>query len=71
MLRLGHCEHGHRQLRGCNTPHVGIVALLPKTGADGSTLLLHHGALVGDGLGGTHIPDELLHCIYLSDMSRV
>lgn len=44
----------------CNTPHVGVVALFPEAGADGRTLLLHDGALVGNRLCGSHIPNELL-----------
>lgn len=43
-----------------NTPHVGVVALLPEAGANGGALLLDNGALVGDGLCGAHVANELL-----------
>ena len=41
-------------------PDAGVVALLPEARAYGGALLLHDGALVGDGLGGAHVADELL-----------
>lgn len=41
-------------------PDVGVVALLAEAGTDGGTLLLHDGALVCNGLGGTHVADKLL-----------
>ena len=44
------------------SPQIGVVALLAKAGANGGALLLHDGALVGDGLGGPHVADELLDC---------
>jgi hypothetical protein len=47
------------------------VALFPKACANGGTLLLHYGALVGDGLGRANIADELLHCVFLSNMFHV
>jgi hypothetical protein len=36
------------------------VALLPEARANGGALLLHDGALVGDGLCGAHVAYELL-----------
>ena len=47
--------------RGIPIPQIRIMALLPKTGANGSALLLHDRSLVGDRLGGAHIADELFH----------
>ena len=38
------------------------MALFSKTGSNGRALLLHDRALVGDGLGGPHIADELFYC---------
>ena len=37
-----------------------IVALLSEAGANGSALLLDDGSLIGDGLCGAHVADELL-----------
>lgn len=45
----------------CHTPHIGVVAFLPEACADGCTLLLDDGALVGNGLRSAHVPNELLH----------
>lgn len=39
------------------------MAFLPEACADGCTLLLYHGSLVCYCLCGSHIPNELLHCI--------
>ena len=42
------------------------MALFSKTGSNGRALLLHDRALVGDGLGGPHIADELFYCCTIS-----
>jgi hypothetical protein len=42
-----------------------VSALLPEAGSDGCALLLHDGSFVRDCLCGTHIPNELLHCLFL------
>jgi len=44
-------------------PHIRVVALLTKAGANGGTFLLHDGPLVGNGLSGPHVADELLDCV--------
>lgn len=44
-----------------NPPDIGVVALFPKAGANGSAFLLDHGPFVGNRFGGAHITDELLH----------
>jgi hypothetical protein len=59
------CECMSFLSRGLNTPHVGIVALFPKAGANSSALLLHHSSLVGNRFRSSHIPNELLHCVVL------
>lgn len=38
------------------------MRLFSKAGPNGRTFLLDHGSLVSDGLGGSHIADELLDC---------
>ena len=60
-----------RGVGGGHTPHARVVALLPKAGPDGGALLLDDGTLVGDGLGSTHIADELLHWPCLSSRSKL
>jgi hypothetical protein len=45
------------------------VALLAERGSYGGALLLHHRALVGDGLGGAHIADELLYWMMPSTLA--
>lgn len=37
-----------------------VAALFSKAGSDGSALLLHNGALIGNGLCGANIANELL-----------
>lgn len=44
-------------------PDIGVVALLAEACSDRGTLLLDDGTLVGNGLGGTHVADELLYCL--------
>lgn len=44
-------------------PDIGVVALLAEACSDRGTLLLNDGTLVGNGLGGTHVADELLYCL--------
>jgi hypothetical protein len=46
------------------------VALLSEAGANGCTLLLHYGSLVGNRLRGSHIPNELLHYVVLVCLHR-
>ncbi len=38
------------------------MALFPEACANGSALLLNNGSLVGDGLCGANVADELLDC---------
>jgi hypothetical protein len=65
LFLLLECECMSFLSRGLNTPHVGIVALFPKAGANSSALLLHHSSLVGNRFRSSHIPNELLHCVVL------
>lgn len=37
------------------------MTLLPEACSDRCALLLNDGSLVGDGFGGAHVADELLH----------
>ncbi len=43
-------------------PYVVVATLFPEASSYGSTLLLNHGSLICDGLGGANIANELLHC---------
>lgn len=47
---------------GGYAPDVVVVALLAEAGSDVGALLLDDSSLVGDGLGRSHVADELLHC---------
>ena len=48
-----------------NEPDVGVPALFSKASPNRCTLLLDHGTLVCDSLGGAHITDKLLHYVSL------
>jgi hypothetical protein len=43
-------------------PDVRVPALFPEACSDGSALLLHNRALISNGLGGSHVANELLYC---------
>ena len=49
-----------KQLGNIVPPYVRVMALLSETRSYSRTLLLHHGAFVGDGFGGADIANELL-----------
>lgn len=53
--------------RGRHAPNVVVVAILSEAGTNRSALLLDDGSLVGNGLGGPHVADELFDCITKKD----
>jgi len=50
-----------------SAPYVGISALFSEAGPDGGALFLYDGPLICNCLGGSHAPDELLHCECISE----